>query len=174
MLSLNLGVRNLFLSEEKSKGFIRVHMYTAVSSFTSPEESTHLLWYRLLELSGSPRSLPAEWGQVQKTLLFLMFLSGNTTTLCLQKAAQALEGNWMRQAHAQAQQTRATEHARATMKSAQLSTSMAGQCYISMELNNEINRKNQGRMQGNVCFVSESHASMQKWNKRVEVKRELG
>lgn len=44
----------------KSKGFIRIHMYTAVSSFTSPEESTHLLWYRLLELSGFPQ-VTASW-----------------------------------------------------------------------------------------------------------------
>lgn len=174
MLSLNLGVRNLFLSEEK----VRVSLeFTCIQLCPpSPHQRKALISFGTgcWSYRGSPRSLPAEWGQVQKTLLFLMFLSGNTTTLCLQKAAQALEGNWMRQAHAQAQQTRATEHARATMKSAQLSTSMVGQCYISMELNNEINRKNQGRMQGNACFVSESHASMQKWNKRVEVKRELG
>lgn len=91
---------------------------TAVSSFTSQEESIHLLWHRLLELSGSPRSLPAEWGQALKTLFFLMFLSGNVTSLC-RRQLKHLGGSWMRQALAQPQQTRSTEHARATIKAAQ-------------------------------------------------------
>lgn len=126
----------------KSKGFIRVHMHTAiytstaVPSFTSPKESTHLLWDRLLELLESPKSLPAEWYREQVTgnrehSSFLMFLSENVTSLCLQKAAQALGGQLMRQAHAQPQQTRSTEHAMATIKAAELSTSMEGLCYIS-------------------------------------------
>lgn len=175
MLSLSLGVRTLFLSESK----VRVSLeFTCIQPCTpaqlclpsphSLEASTHLLWHSL-ELTGSPRSLPAEWGQVQKTLLFLMFLSGNATSLCLQK--QALEYSWMRQAHGQPQQTSSTEHARATVKAAQLSTSMVGQCYISMGLKYQ---ETPGQKQGNVCFVSESYASLQKGNKSLEVMRELG
>lgn len=112
-----------------------IYTCTAVSSFTSRKESTHLLWHRLLELLGSPRSLSAEWDRYREHSSLLMLLSGNVTCLCLQKAAQALGGSWMRQAHAQPQQTRSTEHVMATIKAADLSTSMEGLCYISTGLN---------------------------------------
>lgn len=64
-----------------------------------------------------------------------MLLSGNVTFLCLQKAAQALGGSWMRKAHAKPQQTRSIEHTMVTIQAAELSTSLEGLCFISIGLN---------------------------------------
>lgn len=132
---LNLGVRNLSFEFPCNTA---MYTSTAVSSFPSPEESTHLLWHRLLELSGSSRSLPAEWGQALKTLLSLMFLRDASHPCACRRQLKHLEGSWMKQAYTQSQQTRSTEHATllvATLKAAQLSTSMLGLCYISIGLN---------------------------------------
>lgn len=141
MLILDLGVSKLFLSEEKVRAsleFTCIQPYTpAQLCLPSPHERKAPISFGTGCWSywGPPGHCQLSGDRYREHSSLLMLLSGNVTCLCLQKAAQALGGSWMRQAHAQPQQTRSTEHVMATIKAADLSTSMEGLCYISAGLN---------------------------------------
>lgn len=137
-MSLNLGVRNLFLFEVKGRVSLE---FTCIQPYIPAQlclpslyqrKASILLWHRVLELLGSSWSLPPEWGQVEKT---------ENTPLphvpvrkChIPVPAEGCSSPW--KAHGQPQQTRFTEHARATIKAAQLGISMVGLCYILIGLN---------------------------------------
>lgn len=74
---------------------------TAVPSFPLPEESTHLLWHRLLELSGSLGHCHWVGTGIENTPLPHVPVRKHHIPV-------PAEGSWMRQAHTQPQQTRST------------------------------------------------------------------